>query len=120
MPCPFVSRLPGSFIKNYAAPLLKMYADQCPVISRAVSVNNGPHYHQELAPSFRHVVGNNAKAETLVESENPETFDGSMKCPFLKDLGQDGAKRFVKPSLKYDIFEEASKGNDFINRMREG
>ena len=119
MPCPFLSRLPGSFIKNYATPLLKMYADQCPVISRAVSINNGPHYHQELSPAFRNIVNNNAKAESLVESEKADAFDGGMNCPFLKDLGQDGTKRFVKPSQDYEIFEEASKGNIALNQRKK-
>ena len=115
MPCPFLSRLPGSFIKNYATPLLKMYAEQCPVISRAVSINNGPHYHQELSPAFRNVGSNNAKAELLVESENSGAFDGGMNCPYLKGIGQDGTKRFVKPSQDYEIFEEAAKGTIVIN-----
>ena len=106
MQCPFLSRLPGSFIKNYATPLLKMYADQCPVISRTVSVNKGPHYHQEFATAFKNG-GNDANP---VHSGKPNVDEISMKCPFLKDLGQDGAKQLIKPSNESEIIEERSKG----------
>ena len=112
MSCPFLSRLPGSFIKNYATPLLKMYADQCPVISRAVSVNKGPHYHQEFAAAFKSA-GHNPEQ---INSGKPDVDDISMKCPFLKDLGQDGTKQLIKPSREPEIFEESSKGKYLFRR----
>ena len=92
MQCPFLSRLPGSFIKNYAVPLLKNYADQCPVISRAVSVNKGPHYHQEFAAAFK----NAGTDPDSASSRKPYVKDISMKCPFLNDLGKDGTKQLIK------------------------
>ena len=112
MSCPFLSRLPGSFIKNYATPLLKMYADQCPVISRTVSVNKGPHYHQEFAAAFKSA-GHNPDQ---INSGKQDVDDISMKCPFLKDLGQDGTKQLIKPSREDEIFEESSKGKYLFPR----
>ena len=34
MPCPFLSRLSSTFIKNYSGKLLKTYGDHCPVMSK--------------------------------------------------------------------------------------
>ena len=113
MPCPFLSRLPGTFIKNYATPLLKMYADQCPVVSRAVSVNNGPHYRQELASAFKHIGGT---SDPSVEANSiPKVADDAINCPFLKEIGQEGKTPLVKASLRHDIFEERAKGDNCYN-----
>ncbi|XP_072402000.1 5-aminolevulinate synthase, erythroid-specific, mitochondrial [Diabrotica undecimpunctata] len=38
MSCPFLSKLSQAYLKNYASLLVKMYGNQCPVISR--SMNN--------------------------------------------------------------------------------
>ena len=61
MPCPFLGRLPGNFLKNYG-PLMKMFADQCPVVSRGVSIN---------------------KSTCGPVVSNPDVVDA---CPFLKDV----------------------------------
>lgn len=37
MPCPFITRLPTSFVRNYGGSILKKYGESCPVISRAMS-----------------------------------------------------------------------------------
>ena len=37
MPCPFLSRLPSQFVKNYSSKLLKTYGDHCPVVSQGVT-----------------------------------------------------------------------------------
>jgi 5-aminolevulinate synthase len=37
MACPFLSRLPAKFVKNYTSSLVKVYADHCPVASRSMS-----------------------------------------------------------------------------------
>ena len=89
-----------------------MYADQCPVISRTVSVNKGPHYHQEFAAAFKSS-GNNSDQ---INSGKPDVDAISMKCPFLKDLGQDGTKQLIKPSSENEIFEERSKGKCLFPR----
>lgn len=36
MPCPFLSRLSASYVRNYAEPLLQTYGSQCPVIARSI------------------------------------------------------------------------------------
>ena len=33
MTCPFLSRLPSQFVKNYSSKLLKTYGEHCPVVS---------------------------------------------------------------------------------------
>lgn len=37
MPCPFLTRLSSSYVRNYAPILLKTYGNQCPVVTRAIS-----------------------------------------------------------------------------------
>ena len=34
MPCPFLSRLSSTFVKNYSGKLLKTYGDHCPVMTK--------------------------------------------------------------------------------------
>ena len=34
MTCPFLSRLPSQFVKNYSSKLLKTYGEHCPVVSQ--------------------------------------------------------------------------------------
>lgn len=41
MPCPFLTRLSQNYIKNYASILLKMYGNQCPVVSSNMSTIAG-------------------------------------------------------------------------------
>jgi len=36
MPCPFMSRLPSTFVRNYGGNILKTYAEHCPIASQAV------------------------------------------------------------------------------------
>lgn len=45
MTCPFLSRLPSQFVKNYSSRLLKTYGEHCPVVSQGASqtlASNGP------------------------------------------------------------------------------
>ncbi|XP_060537215.1 5-aminolevulinate synthase, erythroid-specific, mitochondrial [Cylas formicarius] len=37
MPCPFLTRLSQNYVRNYAPVLVKMYANQCPVVSRSIN-----------------------------------------------------------------------------------
>ena len=34
MPCPFLSRLSSTFVKNYSGKLLKTYSEHCPVMTK--------------------------------------------------------------------------------------
>ncbi|XP_076313187.1 5-aminolevulinate synthase isoform X1 [Tachypleus tridentatus] len=43
MPCPFVARLPASFLRNYGGSLVKTYIEYCPFMARFVStVSSAP------------------------------------------------------------------------------
>ena len=109
MPCPFLSRLPGSFIKNYAPPLLKLYADQCPVLSRAVSINKGSQYQQEVASAFADIATSDGMVGSTSMSGNVTALNNKMKCPFLNEVGKDSANQLVKAAPRHDIFQEGSK-----------
>jgi 5-aminolevulinate synthase len=37
MPCPFLTRLSSTYVRNYAPILVKAYGNQCPVVTRAIS-----------------------------------------------------------------------------------
>lgn len=37
MPCPFLTRLSSTYVRNYAPILVKTYGNQCPVVTRAIS-----------------------------------------------------------------------------------
>ncbi|XP_052864801.1 5-aminolevulinate synthase, erythroid-specific, mitochondrial [Anopheles cruzii] len=41
MPCPFLTRLSTSYVRNYAPALLKAYGAQCPVVQRTISTLQG-------------------------------------------------------------------------------
>lgn len=56
MPCPFLSRLPPSYVRNYGLNLLKSFGSHCPVVSRLTATNG-------------------MSAENL-----------PSKCPFLNDV----------------------------------
>lgn len=66
MPCPFLTRLSASYVRNYAPVLLKTYGSQCPVISRAISTLQKP------------PIGNVEPSSTKEVAMNQDT-----KCPFL-------------------------------------
>jgi len=42
MPCPFMSRLPSTFVRNYGGNILKTYAEHCPIASQAVVTSLAP------------------------------------------------------------------------------
>lgn len=42
MPCPFLTRLPTQFVRNYGANLVKKYGEQCPVLTRVLSTVSAP------------------------------------------------------------------------------
>jgi 5-aminolevulinate synthase len=78
MPCPFLTRLSPNYVKNYAAVLLKMYGNQCPVISNNLST----------------VVGQDLKTgiQDSQKSQSP--------CPFLKEVNN-----VIKEVKNDDIIE---------------
>ncbi|KAJ8949126.1 hypothetical protein NQ318_012874 [Aromia moschata] len=88
MPCPFLTRLSPSYVKNYAPVLLKMYGSQCPVISRnlnnmvnnetaeiqdpQVKTTNSCPFFNEVTSVIKEVSQDDTIVETS-ENENPKT-----------------------------------------------
>lgn len=56
MPCPFMSRLPSTFVRNYGGNILKTYAEHCPIASQAVVTSLAPNqaapHAQPKQPKF--------------------------------------------------------------------
>ena len=52
MACPFLSRLPVKFVKNYTSSLVKVYADQCPIAGRSMATmaSQGPSSEPKNCP----------------------------------------------------------------------
>ena len=77
MACPFLSRLPAKFVKNYTSSLVKVYADHCPVASRSMS--------------------------TMVPQSSSSE---SKSCPFLSDAGQkDNLVKKADTLMAEDVFK---------------
>ena len=79
MPCPFLTRLPSNFVKNYASPLMKQYVEQCPFL------------------------GNNRGIVSSVLSTSATTSDNTNlqdKCPFLKKVKSPAIIKKVAPQSK--------------------
>jgi len=111
MPCPFLSRLPSSFVRNYAPSLLKTYAEHCPIASQAVASSlAGQSGNQTACPvnaaSLHTQVGGGDKS-----SVRPATAD--------LDMIQEGAGLKV-PEFEYESFFRAEiqkKKQDFSYRI---
>jgi 5-aminolevulinate synthase len=76
MPCPFLTRLPASFVRNYGSNLIKAYGEQCPVFSRALST----------LPA----------SQKILEENSAEG-----KCPFLPP----GTLKEVSQETRNDVIE---------------
>ncbi|KAG8262118.1 5-aminolevulinate synthase, nonspecific, mitochondrial [Homalodisca vitripennis] len=84
MPCPFLSRLPSAYVRNYGLNLLKSFGSHCPVVSRlATSIPNDPN-----------------------PSEYAET--PASRCPFLAEVSSPIVKE-ASQELQGDIIEFTSK-----------
>jgi len=79
MPCPFLTRLPSKFVKNYASPLMKQYVEHCPFL------------------------GSNRGIVSSVNYSGQEKI--ADKCPFLKNVNKNVIKQ-VAPQIKEDIIVE--------------
>lgn len=80
MTCPFMSKLPTTYIKNYVSGLLKTYGQSCPVMSRFI---NG-------VPS----------TDLMNEQTNIK-----KKCPFLEDESTANVVRQVSKEIEEDVIE---------------
>lgn len=70
MPCPFVSRLTTTYVKNYASSLVSAYQRQCPYLAR--SIGTGPSCGQQVLPD-------NISAQACPVDNQ----DKCPRCPFL-------------------------------------
>ncbi len=87
MPCPFLTKLPSTYVRNYASALMKQYAEQCPFLTRGLG-------------SSTSVI--NAQGQVQVDQA---TLDANAKCPFLKGMKDDNIVKPASSLLKEDVFE---------------
>lgn len=80
MACPFMSKLPTTYVKNYVSGLLKTYGHSCPVMSRFINVGS---------PA----------------SVINEQTDTNKKCPFLEHESTAKAVKEVSKEIQEDVIE---------------
>lgn len=80
MACPFMSKLPTTYVKNYVSGLLKTYGHSCPVMSRFI---------------------NGGSSAGLLNDKTSVT----NKCPFLEDESTAKAIKEVSKEIREDIIE---------------
>jgi|LakMenEpi03Aug12_release.lakeMendotaPanAssembly.Ray.scaffolds.fasta_scaffold2255861_2 hypothetical protein len=80
MACPFLSRLPAKFVKNYTSSLVKVYADHCPVASRSMStvVPHGSSSSDSAKCTFLEETG---KREKLIKQADTLMAEDIIKVP---------------------------------------
>ena len=82
MPCPFVNRLGGNFLKNYGS-LLKMFAEQCPALSNACPIlSRGVTTNKS---SLQHGVPHPVPASVPAVVAGAGSSSAG-KCPFMRDM----------------------------------
>jgi 5-aminolevulinate synthase len=74
MPCPFLTRLPSTYVRNYATALMKQYAEQCPYLSKRGITSSSSFIQDHIVP--------NAGTSTT--------------CPFLKEMDATSQQVVVK------------------------
>ncbi|XP_050426463.1 5-aminolevulinate synthase, erythroid-specific, mitochondrial isoform X2 [Adelges cooleyi] len=92
MACPFLSKLPTNFVKNYVSGLLKNYGQSCPVASRFLNIGSSVN----------------------VAEEANQVSDVATKCPFLEDVNTKVVKE-VSNEMKEDIIEPKNETGNVYN-----
>ncbi|XP_045124439.1 5-aminolevulinate synthase, erythroid-specific, mitochondrial-like isoform X3 [Portunus trituberculatus] len=82
MSCPFLSRLPGQFVKNYCRTLVRQYGEMCPVVT-----------------SFM-------PARTFTSLSSNQDSEGEKKCPFLR--GQNVVKQASR-EVQEDVIDLSTR-----------
>ncbi|XP_034231167.1 5-aminolevulinate synthase, erythroid-specific, mitochondrial isoform X3 [Thrips palmi] len=85
MPCPFLTRLSSTYVRNYGTSLLKTYGQHCPVVSRLAS---------SVASTDSNTANNEGAAQAM------------KKCPFLAEVTP-----LVKEAGKEDIIESTANSH---------
>lgn len=105
MPCPFLTRLSTSYVRNYAPALLKAYGAQCPVVARTISTLQNPPVESASAAKVE-------QNRNLSSLQQPKPKDeGGKKCPFLstaaphvKELGAESVDVPASRPFQYEEF----------------
>ncbi|XP_046743060.1 5-aminolevulinate synthase, erythroid-specific, mitochondrial-like [Diprion similis] len=80
MPCPFLARLSGSYVRNYGASLIMNYRQHCPVMSRLAS-----------------------SATDVAEPERDLGEHARSQCPFLS--AEQGAVKEASTAVQEDVIK---------------
>lgn len=112
MPCPFLTRLSTSYVRNYAPVLLKTYGNQCPVVSRSISSLQNP-------PVANVSTSTNANsAEPAIQSANIESnVSSDTKCPFLSSKSGANIVRNVSDSVEDIPMERTFAYENFFHEQ---
>jgi len=115
-PCPFAKRLPATYLKNYTAPLVKLYGQRCPYVVRMISSFLGDAvepeskcpFMKEEAVTVRHVGNATRQLESAKENVPVECRNTSFD---YDDFFQD---QIMKKKLdhSYRVFKR-------VNRLAE-
>ncbi|XP_055313971.1 5-aminolevulinate synthase, erythroid-specific, mitochondrial [Sitodiplosis mosellana] len=110
MPCPFLTRLSTSYVRNYAPLLLKTYGNQCPVVSRSISSLQNP-------PIANVSTSTNANsAEPAIQSAKTES-NVDTKCPFLSSTSAANIVRDVSDSVEDIPMERSFAYENFFHEQ---
>lgn len=90
MSCPFMSKLPSTYVKNYVLGLLKTYGHSCPVMSRSINIGT---------------------STGLIN----EPTDIKKKCPFLDDESTAKIVKEVSKEIQEDVIEPKSVKGYYTN-----
>ncbi|XP_049283864.1 5-aminolevulinate synthase, erythroid-specific, mitochondrial isoform X2 [Anopheles funestus] len=130
MPCPFLTRLSTSYVRNYAPALLKAYGAQCPVVQRSISSLQGSQAGAGVTVGTGASAGTQevaSKKESTAEArrnlsslQQPKPLQsepagnkqaGAKKCPFLntaaphvKELGAESVEIPTERKFQYEDF----------------
>lgn len=83
MPCPFLTRLSTTYVRNHGPVLLKTYGNHCPVASRFIS-------------TLQSTINSKSATAAAIDTATPDGIDDiskDSKCPFL---ASDAAAKIVR------------------------
>lgn len=108
MPCPFLTRLSTSYVRNYAPALLKAYGSQCPVVARTISTLQNPPATGAPESASKQKEQPNRNLSSLQQPKPKE--EASKKCPFLSSAAPHvkelGAESVDVPASRPFAYEE--------------
>lgn len=109
MPCPFLTRLSSTYVRNYAPLLVKNFGNQCPVVTRAIS-------------QLQNATGGattQIQERSLSSAQTHETVD--KKCPSPPSLAEvDSHLKEVNAAFLQDIpMREPQSMFDYENYFHE-